>query len=159
MCVLFRILCAFSYGVVSPPDLSLALTSATLPTGTCPLLPDHPPQLYNNHLSSLAAAELLRRIALFRELQNVPVFRWPNMTWPDAQVRAGHGIGCVASSRRVCFCVCFCVCVCVCVCVLNLTPLISPLSTHPYHLFIGRSRQFCWAPQRRCCFPVCIGAV
>lgn len=78
-----------NYGEATPSDLSLSLTSVTnddisVPVSqVCNADKDPWPVLYSNSLSALAAAEMTRRIALYREID--PLLRFPGMQWIDAQ--------------------------------------------------------------------------
>jgi hypothetical protein len=85
-----------NYGEVSPSDLSDTLTSSAATADvkakssdsssstTCAADKDPWPVIYSNSLSAVAAAEMTRRIALYREI--TPTLRFPGMLWEDAQV-------------------------------------------------------------------------
>lgn len=92
-----------NYEEFSPSDLSDTLTSTAATadvkakssdssssstisssTITCAADKDPWPVIYYNALSALAAAEMTRRIALYREI--TPTLRFPGMLWEDAQV-------------------------------------------------------------------------
>jgi len=85
-----------NYGEVSPSDLSDTLSSTTATADvkakssssssstTCAADKDPWPVIYSNSLSAVAAAEMTRRIALYREI--TPTLRFPGMLWEDAQV-------------------------------------------------------------------------
>lgn len=71
-----------NYGEATPSDLSFVLSSVN--DKSCSVDKDPWPKVYSNSLSPLAAAEMARRIALYREVD--PNYRFPGMTWADAQV-------------------------------------------------------------------------
>jgi hypothetical protein len=72
-----------NYGEATPSDLSFDVTAST---GASDCEADKDPRLvtYTNTLSALSAAELVRRIALHREVPES--LRFPNATWTDIQV-------------------------------------------------------------------------
>lgn len=74
-----------NYGEATPADLSFDLFTGcnTESSDTCAVAKDTTGE-YENTLSSLAHAELLRRIVLHREVN--PSLRFPNVTWADIQV-------------------------------------------------------------------------
>jgi len=80
-----------NYGEPTPTDLSFDVESgrpADRPDGnqdpsTCSVDQDPQPVTFSNSLSALAAAELLRRIALHRELDQS--LQFPGATWRDIQ--------------------------------------------------------------------------
>lgn len=102
-----------NYGEATPSDLSFEVTAAAATAGPAGTKPDHDTQkgalrgptqedseptcaadkdprlvTYTNTLSALSAAELVRRIALHRE---VPAeLQFPNATWRDIQVLIGY---------------------------------------------------------------------
>mgnify|MGYP004278102647 CR=1 FL=1 len=65
-----------NYGEPTPSDLSFVLDG-------CQIDKDAPATTYENSISALAAAEMLRRIVLYREI--TPDERFPGVTWDDIQ--------------------------------------------------------------------------
>jgi hypothetical protein len=75
-----------NYGESTPSDLGFDVFACSNVT-TADCVADKDPRLvtYDNTLSALSAAEMVRRIALHREV--APQLRFPNATWRDIQVR------------------------------------------------------------------------
>jgi hypothetical protein len=69
-----------NYGEATPSDLGFIVTE---PVGTCSIDQDPWPITYSNMISSLTEVELIRRIALHRELAEN--FRFPGVAWADIQ--------------------------------------------------------------------------
>lgn len=77
-----------NYGEATPSDLGFAITSAMHPhsaSEVCNADKDPWPTVFVNSLSALAAAEMVRRLALHRELPQR--FQFPGVSWRDVQVR------------------------------------------------------------------------
>jgi len=70
-----------NYGESTPSDLSFSLSAATDSTKKCSVDKDPKTSSYYNSLSTLALAEMTRRIALHNDLN--PSLRFPNATWTD----------------------------------------------------------------------------
>jgi hypothetical protein len=75
-----------NYGESTPSDLGFDVSACSNATAA-DCMADKDPRLvtYDNTLSALSAAEMLRRIALHREV--APQLQFPNATWRDIQVR------------------------------------------------------------------------
>lgn len=74
-----------NYGEATPKDLSFDVS--TVVDGevkTCKADKDPWPTVYSNTLSALSAVEMVRRLALHREVPSE--FRFPGITWTDVQV-------------------------------------------------------------------------
>jgi hypothetical protein len=76
-----------NYGEASPSDLTLTVTSTSSASNPeqCAADKDPWPVVYSNSLSALSAAEMVRRIALHRELPQE--LQYPGAVWKDIQVR------------------------------------------------------------------------
>eukprot|EP00605_Chrysophyceae_sp_TOSAG23-4_P001557 GSChrysophyteH1.ASY1.ANO1.1708.1 assembled CDS len=73
-----------NYGEPTPSDLQFSLTDADMHAGEqCSVVKESPVPLLSNILSSLSAAEMLRRIVQIREIPES--LRFPGMLWEDAQ--------------------------------------------------------------------------
>lgn len=75
-----------NYGEATPSDLGFVVTTPEDPSNanaTCAVDKDPWPKVYSNSISSLSAAELTRRIALHREIDEK--LRFPGSTWTDMQ--------------------------------------------------------------------------
>lgn len=72
------------YGEPAPSDLSYTLSSHSSPSKfECPVPHDTEKEIFPNMLSSLSHAELVRRIALHREIPTA--LRFPDAEWADMQ--------------------------------------------------------------------------
>lgn len=92
-----------NYGEATPSDLTLDVTAHTPTTATtaeCAAEKDPWPVVYSNSLSALSAAELVRRLALHRELPQS--LRFPGATWRDVQVWHLPCYGLLAGWCRAC---------------------------------------------------------
>lgn len=93
-----------NYGESTPSDLSFDVTAASLPAvnkvAADDCQADKDPRLvtYTNTISALSAAELVRRIALHREVS--PELQFPNATWHDIQVYLYNNLLCDLICRR-----------------------------------------------------------
>eukprot|EP01032_Pedospumella_encystans_P009522 gene9522-11200_t len=75
-----------NYGEATPSDLTLDVTSSTASSSsatTCPADKDPWPIKFPNYLSALSAGELVRRIALHREIPKG--LKFPGAEWADMQ--------------------------------------------------------------------------
>lgn len=74
-----------NYGEATPKDLSLDVSTVVDDeVRTCEADKDPWPTVYSNTLSALSAVEMVRRLALHREVSSE--LRFPGTTWSDVQV-------------------------------------------------------------------------
>lgn len=74
-----------NYGEATPKDLSFDVSTVVEgEVETCKADKDPWPTVYSNTLSALSAVEMVRRLALHREVPSE--FRFPGITWTDVQV-------------------------------------------------------------------------
>ena len=74
-----------NYGESTPSDLSFDVVAANTASEDCNADKDPRPNVHDNTLSALAAAELVRRIAQHRDLPQT--LQFPGSTWRDMQVQ------------------------------------------------------------------------
>eukprot|EP01031_Cornospumella_fuschlensis_P036464 gene36464-44233_t len=73
-----------NYGEATPSDLSFTLTPGTT-SAPAAVDKDPWPVVYPNSLSSLSEAEMVRRLALWREMGGEGGAGFPGLTWMDVQ--------------------------------------------------------------------------
>ena len=78
-----------NYGEATPSDLKFDITASTT-ADKCSIDKDPWPTIYDNSLSALSAAEMVRRLTLHREVPQS--MRYPGAQWKDIQV---HIITCL----------------------------------------------------------------